>query len=140
MFAIGDIARNPHGANDVPVTVGQRQFGGKHPTVAPIWPGFFLLFLKDRVTSADDLLLVCEGLLRMFAAEHIKIGFVDCLGRIAQSKSKRKRLADKYKTAFAILEIDTIGGMLEKSLEQGLLHSLNPRDGHGLVLFHHRIS
>src|ERR1700721_2768059 len=127
-LSLGYVTGNSHRPNDVAQAIHQRQFGSEDPRLASIGPGFFFFFLNDWLTSADDLLLVCERLFGMYLGEHVEIGLVDCIGRIFESETMGEGPADSHKTTVAILEVNAVRYMFKEDVEDVLLHYVFKRN------------
>src|SRR6516225_10151731 len=136
---LGNIARNSHRADDVSVSVCQRQLGGEDPALASIRPCLLLLLLEDRLSGADHLLLIGKRLLCMFLAKHVKIGLVDCLGKVAQSEVLCHGMADADKAALAVLEIHMLRNVFQEGMEQVLRRAPNHWWGAAFVVRRHSV-
>ncbi len=115
------------------------KLGGEDPVLASVRPGLLLLFLEDRLTGADDLLFIGKSLLRMFFAEYVEVGLVDCLGRIAKSEMLGHGAADEDKAALAVLEIDIVRNVFQEGMEEILHGTRSQLCGRAFVVRRHSV-
>ena len=62
LLALGDVARDPEGPHDVPLPIAQRELRRRHPAELAVRQRLLLLHVHERLSGADDLLLVAQRL------------------------------------------------------------------------------
>ena len=107
----GDVARDPERADDLAVVVAERHLGRGHPGVRPAREGLAFHLAHDRLTGADDLLLVRERRGGMLLGEHVEIGLPGQLrGGPARGDGLDPGFADEQEPAHQVLEVDALLG------------------------------
>jgi len=102
-FSVGDVAGDPHRANDVSLVITQWEFGGENPGLAPVRPGLLFFLLNDRLAGADNLLFVGEGLLAC-SSPNISNQFFGRLGRGRSPEAIGKRALMRTKRLWRSLK------------------------------------
>ena len=83
----------------------------------PVRPGFLLLFIKDRLAGLDDALLIIKGLLGMFPAEDIEIGFPEQRLGSRHVEQFCQGVIGPGEPAEPVFEIDSVGRVIQQPLQ-----------------------
>ena len=118
LLALGDVARDPEGPDDLPVPIAQRELRRRHPADVAVGPGLLLLDVHQRLAGADDLLLVAQRLRRVLVGEEVEVGPPDGERRARDAEARRRVPVDAREAALPILEVDAVGDVVHQRLEQ----------------------
>ena len=70
LLAVGDVARDAEGADDLAAAVAQRHLGGRDPVLVAVGPGLF--FLLGRPTAARCVITCCSSRKACWACSRVK--------------------------------------------------------------------
>ena len=101
--------------------LGRREFNGN----LAVRQGLLLLHVHERVSRANDLLLVAQGLLRVLAGEEVEVGPADGERRVGDAKPHCRISIDAREATVAILEVNGVGDAVHQRLDQDRVFALH---------------
>ena len=122
LLAVGDVAGDAHGADDLAAVIEEGDFGGEDPALVAIGPGFLFFEAGEGVAGGDNFLFVGEGKIGVLGTEEVGVGFTDGLSGAGEAEVAGQRAADTDEAAGAILEEDVVGDVVEEGAEEVALH------------------
>src|SRR6516162_3107078 len=118
LLALGDVAGDAEGADDVSALVSERHLGGGYPALPAIEPADQFFLPDQRPAGANDLLLVGHGALGILLGEEVKIGLAHDLCRIVKMESIHHGFVDAEETAGGVFEVDAVRQIVHERVEQ----------------------
>jgi len=116
-FKFGDVLRNSEGADDLSGAIAQRHFGREHPPCRPVLGGALFDLSDQRLSAADDFLLIRQRVARILLAEEGEIVFADEVFR-PDPEIIPQRFAALNETGLEVLEVDEVGGVIHQRAQQ----------------------
>jgi hypothetical protein len=111
-------SRDPEGPHDLPLSIAQRELGRRNPADLAVRQRLLLLHVHERLSGADDLLLVPQSLLRVLAGEDVEVGSTDGERRSCNAKPRGRISVDACEATVEILEVDGVRDVVHQRLEQ----------------------
>ena len=118
LLALGDVARDPEGPDDLPVPIAQRQLGGRDPADVAVRAGLLLLDVHQRLAGPDDLLFVAQRLRGVLLGEEVEVGATDGERRVIHAEALRRIAVDAREAAVPILEVDAVRDVVHQRRQQ----------------------
>ena len=115
---LGDVARDPKGPHDVPLPIAQRELRRRHPAELTGRQRLLLLHVHQRLSGANDLLLVAQRLRSVLVGEEVEVGPADGERRAGDAEPRRLISVDPREAALEILEVDGVGDVVHQRLQQ----------------------
>ena len=101
-----------------PVVEAQRELRRCCPGLAAVREGLAFLEVEERLSGADDLLLVRERLMSVLLGERVEVGLAEQRLGVLESKSLCKRVRDADETTLQVLEVHLIFRARQKRGQQ----------------------
>ncbi len=83
-----------------------------------VGPGFLLFLVDDPLPSAEDFLLVGQGLQGMLVREVVNVGLADRFAGVLQANIAGHRLVDADEAALGILEVDVVRQVVHQRVQE----------------------